>query len=592
MALKTHKARQDLRRALPAAGGAVPWRKLALRTAVSLALLVNWLALSYMLPSFLEEWGGGRGGLVGKIFRFYLPFYLQYWEEWTCLGAIWCIAIWGLRPLWRAMQAPRFSDAVVGAATPEALGAIRAWTCGILLLLTLREDLASSALLPRTMFRWQGFMALLHLLPTGFDEFLANATALWAFQSLTSVLLVFGVLGLGTRLVVPAAAICYLVLGGIYREHSFFNHSGIIPLYVLAVLSFTRCDQGWAVDRLWRAARGKPVAPAQTPTAYFGWARYAVWTVIAVPYVEAGCSKLYYMGWHWVSADSMRWMLLRTTLELDRGAFDFDMAVRLLPMPEVLFVVLGVIALGTEVAFGLVLVSRRARLVLPAAMVGVHLGILLLQNILFLDLVLLLWVFYDWDAPRRWLSRRRGTPAGASTAGPAGVPDAATHHPARTHRLGALAVMAMLLFLASWWVTKIRLYPLTPLKMFTQHKKAADTGVVSYVRAIAHYEDGSSGRAPFGRWIGAMRGGRYRPFVRNMFRDSAGLETGKQFLDAALCAANTRDKVPRVSSVEIQMWHWNFKDDPDNPNRGIMTDRHIHPAPRQGACSSPPEATL
>ena len=357
-----HNTICNLRRALRVAGGAVPWRELAMRAAVSLALLAGWLALSYALLWSLGEWGDVERGRVGKIFRFYL----RHWEKWTGLGASWCMAFWGVMPLWRAMQTPRFSDGVVGVATPGTLGAIRAWTCGILLVLTLREDLASSTLLPRAMFHDQGFMALLHLLPIGFDGFLANATALWAFQSLTTLLLVLGVVGLGSRFVVPAAAICYFVLGGIYREHSFFDHSGIIPLYVLIVLSFTRCDRGWAVDRIWRATRGESVAATHTPTAYFGWARYAVWTVIASAYVQAGCSKLYYMGLDWVSADSMRWMLLRTTLELE-GAFDFDMAVWLMPMPDVLFVLLGVVALGTELGFGLVLVSRRARLASTSA---------------------------------------------------------------------------------------------------------------------------------------------------------------------------------------------------------------------------------
>lgn len=568
---KTH----DLRRALRAAVGAAPWRKTAMRAAVSLALLAGWLALSHALPWSLGEWRNVESGPAGKIFRFYL----RHWEKWTGLGAFWCMAFWGAMPLWRAMQTPRFSGGVVGAATPGALGAIRAWTCGILLVLTLREDLASSTLLPRAMFHDQGFMILLRLLPVGFDEFLASAAALRAFQSLTTALLVFGVVGLGSRLVVPAAAICYFVLGGIHREHSFFNHSGIVPLYVLIVLSFTRCGRGWAVDRIWRTARGEPAA-AHAPTAYFGWARYAVWTVMASAYVQAGCSKLYYMGLDWVSADSMRWMLLRTTLELDGGAFDFDAAARLMPMPDMLFVLLGVVALGAELCFGLVLVSRRARLALPAVMAGVHVGILFLQNILFLDLILLLCVFYDWDTPRRWLARRRGAidPHNADTTRDR---DAALDRPERTHRLGALAVLAMLLFLASWWVTKIELYPLTPLKMFTSHEEAADAGVVSYVRAIVHYEDGSSGRAPFENWIGAMREGRFRPVVRNAFRDSAGLETGKQFLDAAIRAANAReDDHPRVSSVELQVWQWNFREDPDNPDYGVMTDRYLHPAPR------------
>ena len=574
------------------AAGALPWRLLARRAALSAALLAGWLALSWTLRAWLGAWEDGGGGLGGKIMRFYL----RNWASWTWLGALWCAAWWGVKPLWRALQEPRFFDRAVGAATPGALGAIRAWVCAILLIMTLREDLMSVALLPRVMVRQQGLMAILHLLPIGFDAFLANAAALRAFQYLTAALLALGVVGLGTRAVVPAAAVCYFVLGGIVREHSFYYHSGIVPLYALAVLSFTRCGQGWSLDRLWRAARGKAPAAADRPGAYFGWARYAVWTVIALPYAAAGCSKLYYMGLRWVSADSVRWMLLRPTL--DPRPFDFDLALRIMPLPDALFVLLGIVALGTELAFGLVLVSRRARALLPAATVGIHVGILFLQNILFLDLMLLLWVFYDWS-PLARLGRRLAGRSGAAD-GPEPVADAApvaeaapeeeeprarpaagrlaAARPGAAHRRGAAAALAIMLFLASWWVTKIEWYPLTAMQMFTAHGRG-EAGVVSYVAAIAHYEDGSRGPAPFGEWIGAMPPGRTRPVLRRTLQDPAGRAVGQQLLDAMIRAANAAGAGPRVTSVELQRRRWNFRADPDDPGRGVLTHRYVHPAP-------------
>ena len=72
---------------------------------------------------------------------------------------------------------------------------------------------------------------------------------------LTSVLLL-GVVGHGSRIVVPAAALCYLVMAGVLREYAWFYHTGLIPIYVLAVLSFTPCGDGWSLDRAIRIARG------------------------------------------------------------------------------------------------------------------------------------------------------------------------------------------------------------------------------------------------------------------------------------------------------------------------------------------------
>lgn len=561
---------RDRLRSWSAAAGALPWGALARRAAISAALLAAWLGLSWALRGAGASTGDG-GGLAGKLLRFYQ----HHWEGWTLLGALWCAAFWGVKPAWRALQAPRFSERVVGAATPGALGAIRAWVCAILLVMTLREDLMSAALLPRVMVHREGLMAVLHLLPIGFDALLANAAALRVVQYVTAALLALGVIGLATRAVVPAAAAGYFLLGGILREHSFFYHAGLLPWYALVVLSFTRCGEGWSLDRLWRAARGRAAAPP--PSAYFGWARYAVWTAIALPYVAAGCSKLYFMGLDWVSADSMRWMLLRGTL--DPRTFSFEVSLRLMPLPDALFVLLGIIALGTELAFGLVLVSRRARALLPAAMVAVHAGILFLQNILFLDLLLLLWVYYDWGPLRRRLAARlAGRGAGGAAAAAAPAPQAAPVRPVRTHRRGALAAMAIALFLASWWVTKIEWYPLTAMQMFTGHG-GREAGVVSYVAAIAHYEDGSRGPARFGRWIGALRAVRAGPVIRRTLQDAAGQAVGAQLLDAAIRAANARDDGPRVTSVELQRRRWNFAAEPDDPARGVVTARYVHAAP-------------
>ena len=573
----TKFAVQDLRQSLLIAGKSMSWRKLAMRVAVSLALLSGWLAFSYALVAFLEGREAGWGGPWRVIFRIYL----RHWQEVTWLGGIWCVAFWGVIPLWRAMQAPRFSEGAVGAATPGTLGAIRALTCAILLIITLREDLASHALLPASMVNPLGFMMLLHLLPIGYDSFLADSAALRFFHYFTILILSLGMVGLGTRIVVPAGAICFFIFAGILREYSFFYHGGVIPLYALVVMSFTRCDQGWSLDRAWRSMRGKAVEPAHTPTAYYGWARYGVWAVIAIPYVAAGCSKLYYMGLDWMSADSMRWILARTSLELDPhilGA-QSDVSLWLMPLPDALFVLVGIGALGTQAIFGLVLFSRRARLMLPALMVGIHISILYLMNILFLDLVLLLWVFYDWGPVKRWLISRWRRALGRGDADSARVSGGGASVGAVVHRWGAMAVMVIMLFLASWWVTKIEFYPLTAMQMFTAHRNS-EAGVVSYVQAIAHYEDGSSGRANFANWIGTKQNGNFRPVIRRAFRDADGLAESKEFLDIAIREANAREGEVRVSSVELQQWEWNFRDDPNNPSYGILMDRYVHLAPR------------
>ena len=88
------------------------------------------------------------------------------------------------------------------------------------------------------------------------------------------------------------------------------------------------------------------------------------------------------------------------------------MSLYLAPAPDILFAMLGLFAVLTETSFGLVLFSRIARRILPVMAIMMHIGILLLQRILFLDLILLQFVFFDFTRIRnkigQWLETRRG----------------------------------------------------------------------------------------------------------------------------------------------------------------------------------------
>ena len=414
--------------------------------------------------------------------------------------------------------------------------------------------------------------------------------------------------------------------------------------------------------------------------------RYAVWTVIAVPYVAAGLSKLYYGGGlAWVGAENMKWILLRTSLAMME--FDFGIFERLVAQPDLLFVLLGCVGLLTELSFGLVLISSRARLVFPGTMILVHLGILLLQNILFVDLILLLVVFYDLrpvtQAAGRWITRKReplsvwydGTcglcdrtvrvlsgfdllrrldfrdfrgedleaypsVSGVTLApgrledemavvvggtchwgfrgyralaralplfwvtvpllylpGVARVGDAVYRRIARrrhglcpletsavtsnpaivTHRAGARATLGIAFFLLSWWVTHIEFYPLTTMKMFSNSNPRP--GVVSYVRAVALYEDGSSASAAFDQWIGAMADSRYRMVIGNAFGTQQERAQCDDFLAASMRAGNRLlEDGERINGFRVQLWEWNFAANPEDPSFGHIVDTYTYQA--------------
>src|SRR5205823_1158956 len=159
---------------------------------------------------------------------------------------------------------PWFFDRFVREATPGTLGAIRMLAAGILLWNTLWERLPSLAYLPRELRIPMGFMQIFYRLPIHFDAFLRSPSALGVFQAITATLLFLAAIGLRTRLVVPIAAFCWFIQGGIIRQYCWFTHQGMVSLYVLTVLSFFPAGDGWSVDRMIRLVRGKPVVPKDT----------------------------------------------------------------------------------------------------------------------------------------------------------------------------------------------------------------------------------------------------------------------------------------------------------------------------------------
>lgn len=301
-------------------------------------------------------------------------------------------------------SSPAFFRRFVGEATPGSLGAIRMLTCLVVLVNTLLEDLSSVAMLPLETGVPHGLMRFVYALPIGFEQFLTNAAALWAFQLITELIVFLGVIGWRTRIVLPLAVVCHFLFGGILRDYTFDWHQGWVPLYLMIVLSFTPCGDGWSVDRLRRVYRGWPVPDADRTSAIYGWSRYMCWVVIAAPYVESGLAKLRFGGLTWFSATNMRNIVYESTL-MPRE-FDWQLALHLAPAPDFVFSLLAVASVVGEVSFGLVLFSRLARRILPIVMIMMHLGILALQKILFLDLMLLQLAFIDFREIRVRVAKR------------------------------------------------------------------------------------------------------------------------------------------------------------------------------------------
>jgi predicted DCC family thiol-disulfide oxidoreductase YuxK len=361
--------------------------------------MVLWMVFAKLVaPSLIVTiYRGESFSILNSLIKgqadFSLEYYLQKWNYRTMV-VLWSgIGFWLLAML---MTSPFFFQRLVGATTPGTLGAIRVWVCFILLISTLWEDLPSFALLPLELRQDMGIMKILDALPVNYQSFLTSGAQLGFFQWLTILLLFLAMIGWRTRVVVPLATLCVLILNGILREYNGFWHQNLVPIYVLAVLSFTPCGDGWSVDRLWKVSRGLPVPDPERASAVYGWARYACWVAIALPYAAAGLTKLRAAGLDWMSATNMKNMLLEQTLYPRAG--NWSISLSLASAPDIVFVVLAIAGSVGEVMMILPLFSRTARRIYPAVMIFMHIGIVFLMNIVFLDLMLILLVFYDFTS--------------------------------------------------------------------------------------------------------------------------------------------------------------------------------------------------
>jgi predicted DCC family thiol-disulfide oxidoreductase YuxK len=374
---------------------------------VLVGVSVLWVAFAKLVvPPLIES--AYRGESLSVFNRFIqgqhvnaLDHYFVKWD-WIAIRVLLTLLASGLLAL--LITSLDFLRKYVGEATPGSLGAVRMWTCLILLITLSWENLGSIALVPVEMRHPAGVMRFLHFLPIGYERFLASQSSLSTFQLLTELLLFLGVIGWRTRIVIPLAALCGFLMVGILVQHSFFWHQNLIPLYVLAVLSWTPCGDGWSVDRLWKLYRGRAVPDADRTSPIYARARYACWVVIALSYTATGLSKVQDGGLYWWDPTNMRSMLYEDSLT--PREFNWALSLHLAPAPDFLFALLGITAFLGELSFAVVLFSVTARRVLPFVAMMMHVGIFLLQRILFFDLILLQLVFFDFTRVRQALGRR------------------------------------------------------------------------------------------------------------------------------------------------------------------------------------------
>ncbi|KAJ1455233.1 hypothetical protein M885DRAFT_520525 [Pelagophyceae sp. CCMP2097] len=341
-----------------------------------------------------------------------------------------------------------FFDKFVGRASDKSLAVMRICASGILLVFTLdlvTAPLEETAKVPRFMCMPTGAAAFArfagHALTgstDGFDLCLLGADALRRVEFVTRLALVASACGAATRFSTATACISWLFYGAVVRSYNTWRgHSFIAAFWTLAILAWRGGAGAWSVDAAvaaaWRRRGGRFEAPyvddlragaatkakkdlsvreprrdddffvAREPrrdkpaASRFddvgrGWTRFACTLIVANNYFMAGLSKLCASGVAWASGSNLKAKLLQTTLAQAPFGIHLSLALRHLPLP--FWTALGSAGLYGELAMGLVPFWSVAKVLMPVSMWGMHLGIVLLQHIVFVDLLLMIPAWY------------------------------------------------------------------------------------------------------------------------------------------------------------------------------------------------------
>lgn len=475
-------------------------------------------------------------------------------------------------------------DCWAGTATPAALGGVRLLTFALLLYSLSRVRSPVGELLPDLMRRPNWLLRALDGLLPGFANLRADPAFHHGMVVCAGILAAAAAAGLLTRFAVPAAAAACLLVGAVQREYFQPGHPFLVALQIAVALSFMPCGDGFSMDRLIRRRRGADASGDDDPRPVYGRCRFVCRLLLAAPYLASGLWKLRDGGLFWWQADNMRQIIYHGSLE--GNSSDFRLGLLLRSAPDWVPALLGLSALTVEVAFVAALFHRSSRMILPAAAVVMHVGILLLQNILFLDMLVLQSLFVDrWPAFGKGSDAGRRTPDAPSEAPalnasmlrsstPAEAPSSpAAATPNRGFRLVVGLLAAVLCSVAAF---QLPWYPLASWRLFTT---VDATGVVRHNSLVAVFADGSSREAAHWTYVPELPAVLFHRAVRHAFAGDPAAAT--PLLDAALRRA--RERRDDVAAFELQQREWNFRDDPFSPTFGTVVRTIRRPAGPSGA---------
>jgi hypothetical protein len=467
-------------------------------------------------------------------------------------GAAAVLLVGALVKIFRALD---FSSPRLVNGTPRQLAWIRIVVCLTALIYTLIENLPAIASMPAEMRNDNQFFHVLNSLP-GYSTLLSSPYLLATLQWTTAVLLFSGLIGFLTRPTLFLGSLGFFLMQAILRHYTYQYHSGLVLIYLVLVITWTPCAATWSIDS-WLNHQKPPPGKQSV-----GFSVYACFAVMAIVYVLSGLSKLRGLGLDWFRGDNIEPKLVSDALSPIFFDYKWKATIWLVQhhAPGYVFAIIGTIGLIVELGYVTVLFSRTAQIILPIAALGVHVGILVFQHILFPDLLMLQLIFLNVDWVTNFCGRHFQT---GDRAASAQVRNDIPPRPLSYLPAVATALMVAIFFVA--WVWSVEYYPLSSWGMYSYAQRK---GPLHYLKVIATLENGRSIVIPTRDFSPAwLPSG--RDILARVFRTTRHSEKFDAFLSFYVQRRNRNLMFGSpITRMEIQIWRWNYLVDPNDPRFG------------------------
>jgi predicted DCC family thiol-disulfide oxidoreductase YuxK len=207
--------------------------------------------------------------------------------------------------------------------------------------------------------------------------------------------------GLLTR---PSTVISFILgvyLLGLPQNFGKTHHVETLVVLIMGIMAFSRCGDGWSIDRLIRLWRRQDSTQQMRATlsGEYTWPIRLIWALFVLVFFGAGISKIRHSGLEWVLSDNMKYLLIRhhysheplTSWGLYLAEYSW------------LCQLLAAATLVLEIGSPLALFSHRLRSLIVPGLFFMQVGIWILMGVLFLEYLFCFLFWIPWNRLLRWL---------------------------------------------------------------------------------------------------------------------------------------------------------------------------------------------